>query len=411
MQVQETINDLQETLEQQYLIYKTNQDLHFDWLNSVKFQLNVYDQSNGENIKVHESSSPTDTEEIHHNQTIQHKNVLDSYKKQINPGNNHYKSAAQQKSLKTLPPPIPTSNAKRLRPPPSPLSPFQKAEEDEEEDFTNQDSQFSSNITPFSISSLKSSKPTKSKKIPSKLPAQKMSSNNLAKSSPSPVMMPLSRCCTSPAFNVTLTGSQSIKFVDNDSLLSTSQSSFNSDSDFYSSNANVDNEDDEYEEQIKLCQTMPSQHVPFTVSGNYSELTTSASCFQAQWQQMVNEKKRATLGPKTMPGTLFEFDRVPDSYEITDSEEEHLNFFSSDDDEIHDDNPFEIHGKMIPLWARQENINKQLRKQQKVDPDSVFVGLSKHCYVSQVFGADKRPSLANEITWDELDECDEIILS
>ena len=71
MNITDTLNDLQNVLMQQNSIYETNQNLHFDWLQSVIFQLNVYDQSNKGDIKVNESKSITNLEQISYNYNMQ----------------------------------------------------------------------------------------------------------------------------------------------------------------------------------------------------------------------------------------------------------------------------------------------------------------------------------------------------
>ena len=336
IKIEETIENLQKTLNQQYSIFKIHQDLHFDWLQSVKFQLTMYDESQCD-INMHKSEPNTDADEITHNQNIQQKNILDSYKKQIDDDYSNPSPLVPRSPL----PPLPPKKMSKL-----PLTPHR--------------------------------------------PKEIQTQPNLP--------LNFSRSYTSPSLN--LNTSPSIKFVDNDSLLSTSASSFNSDSGF-------DGGNDDNETNISLSQTI---NKPYTMSGFFRELSLSASSFNQHWHEMVEEKKRQTLTPKAH-GALFEFDRVPDSYQITDSDDEDQFSFSSDDEEIHDEDPFEIHGKMIPMWARLNNVNKQLKKQQRCNPDEIFEGMPKHCFISQIFGVDKRPSLSTEDTWDEPEECDELILA
>jgi hypothetical protein len=60
---------------------------------------------------------------------------------------------------------------------------------------------------------------------------------------------------------------------------------------------------------------------------------------------------------------------IPSEYPLTDDEDAPPTIA---DEEIYDVNPFEIHGKIIPLWARQEQVEKNLRNQARLNPDLIF---------------------------------------
>jgi hypothetical protein len=76
---------------------------------------------------------------------------------------------------------------------------------------------------------------------------------------------------------------------------------------------------------------------------------------------------------------------LPTEYEISDDDSCFLS--SGRDEEIYDANPFEIHGKVIPLWARKEVIDREMCRQQWMDGDVLFRDLRKTCDLEEVFGA------------------------
>ena len=127
--------------------------------------------------------------------------------------------------------------------------------------------------------------------------------------------------------------------------------------------------------------------IPFTASGAYSELTQSATSFHAQWQEMLEMKKAQTVTCDAPFKFSFE-EKSPIEYEISDDGD--IGWGS--DDEIYEKNPFEIHGKVIPMWARQEQVLKRLRQQKDegIDGDDVFADTLKTCTLTQIFGAPPR---------------------
>jgi hypothetical protein len=55
------------------------------------------------------------------------------------------------------------------------------------------------------------------------------------------------------------------------------------------------------------------------------------------------------------------------------------------DDEIYHKNPFEIRGKIVPLWARQESLERQIAAQRGVDADRIFARMPITCSVEKMF--------------------------
>lgn len=363
MNITDTIHDLQNVLEQQNTIYKTNQNLHFDWLQSVLFQLKVYDQSNKGDIKVNKSESIIDIDQINYNHNIQQQNVLNSCKKQISKINKQKNMVKQnQKSSEN-------SCQKQTQKPDENLN-------------QNQVKLHVESASPISAP----------KAIPRARNRRKNSLQKKAASTSfiqSPIEMAKNNAKKNGNMNCNGIANRKIngkkgevaspthllKFVDKDSLLSISQSSDSCVDDFYTEN------DDQY----RMCQSLPSKETPLTISCNITELTQSVSSFQEKWQEMVEEKKRSSLLPKPPVGSLFTFDDAPESYQMTDSDEKDEFFFSDEDDEIHEEDPLEIHGKMIPSWARKEKVEEQLINQQKEDPDKIFTEMPKHCVLSHIF--------------------------
>lgn len=353
MNITDTLNDLQNVLMQQNSIYETNQNLHFDWLQSVIFQLNVYDQSNKGDIKVNESKSIIDLEQISYNYNMQQQTVLNNCKEQILHLN--MKNNDQKKNEKLNENSSQNKAQKEQSPPKS--KPKVVARPRNRRKNALQKKAASMTFIKSPISPSKQNNTNKERKI-------KKRSNE----------KPNTVSCSAKKNKVT-SPSQLVKFVDNDSLLSVSQSSDSCNEEIYYEN----------DDQFRLCQSLPSKETPLSISCNITELAQSVSSFQEKWQEMVEEKKRTSLLPRPPIGSLFNFDDAPESYQITDSENGDDFFFSDEDDEIHEEDPLEIHGKMIPSWARKEKVEEQLIEQQKNDPDNIFTEMPKHCVLSQIF--------------------------
>lgn len=390
------ITDLQTTLNQQDSIYQSHQTLHFDWLNSVLFQLKVYDQNDTEsstNICQREkpiiSDINTDSQIVNtkpsnkinckpsppipkiperiHKYQNQNENADNNTINQSNTNKNENGMKKSIVDLKPTPRKIKIGGHRTaMKHTSTPIIP-------------------APHVSPTIPKTIL--KNTKKNEIDKNL--KQSESNNKAGKTPK-------RGTKNPSTHKTdstLSKKNSlVKFIDNDSLLSISQSS-----DSFAEN-------DSDSENITLLQI---QTQPGVI--NLNELNLSVSCFQEQWHEMVEEKKRATLSPKQPLGVLFEFDDSPNNYQITDSDEG----FMSSDDEIQDSNPVEIHGKIIPIWARKENVEKQLRKQIDKNSDEIFINMPKHCILENIFDdlPEKVITKSDSNSFDEVDNRNILLMS
>ena len=104
---------------------------------------------------------------------------------------------------------------------------------------------------------------------------------------------------------------------------------------------------------------------------------------------MLHQKKAATNIPKKP--FKFAFDDIdegmPENYQISDDSDREND--DDDDMEMYERNPVEIHGKTIPVWARGDQLLKQLKRQQRIDPDSIFLGFTADCPLTELFGTSK----------------------
>jgi hypothetical protein len=118
------------------------------------------------------------------------------------------------------------------------------------------------------------------------------------------------------------------------------------------------------------------------MSGQSLKLPQSPSRFQ-------DDTKGRTAPP--MSPIVLQFgdndgkDSWPNGYNISDDEE----YDDDDDDEIYERNPIEIHGKTIPRWARGEKLLHQLKKQRRIDPNTIFEGFTTECSLPDIFKAQK----------------------
>lgn len=262
--IQETVRSLNQTLDQHMSIFQTHQSLHFDWLDSVKFQLHFYDDAERDS----EPSIPKPT-----------------FSSVQIPAETTYKPAS---------PLVTIGEQEKIR---------------------------------------KSFAPK-----------------------------PICRSVTSPVITSTTT----VRFVDDSSMLLDTIST------------SSDDEED----------STTSSRIPFTVSGSYSQLSESANSFNAHWQEILEIKRAQTSVSPLMPALVFEDDEVgiPTEYQMTDDED----IPTFQDDEIYDRNPFEIHGKVVPLWARQDELEEKLKEQTVDIGDAVFKSMSKTVLVSKIFGSSVR---------------------
>lgn len=112
----------------------------------------------------------------------------------------------------------------------------------------------------------------------------------------------------------------------------------------------------------------------FSLSSHVQDLENSAAKFRKKWMEIVEEKNHSTN-----PSTLSQDDIDEGEYQISDHSSDSEELASFDIDSI------EIHGKTIPKWARPENLNRYLKKQQKIDPDTIFPSFAATCQLTDVF--------------------------
>ena len=128
------------------------------------------------------------------------------------------------------------------------------------------------------------------------------------------------------------------------------------------------------------------------VSNMLSQLSSSAAQFREKWKGIVQEKNLETQSAKTVTG---------DSYQMSDHDDD-----DDEDLEMFDKDPEEVHGKTVPSWARAANLEKQLRKQKTVDPDTIFSDFSMTCALTDVFNAQNpRWTTRNESQMWDCDAC------
>jgi hypothetical protein len=135
-----------------------------------------------------------------------------------------------------------------------------------------------------------------------------------------------------------------VRFVADESLL---QNESDSDS--------ICDEDDDAEHRSPI---------PFTVADSAPELTQTASSFRDHWHEMVRMKEAERLRIQMRPAVLAFDDndeQIVDGYQISDDSDQEDPY-----DDIYERNPVEIHGKMIPFWARGDQLLKQLRRQKRI---------------------------------------------
>ncbi|OHT08614.1 hypothetical protein TRFO_22800 [Tritrichomonas foetus] len=324
---------LNEMLIQETTTYEVSQKMQFEWLQTIKAQISFYST---------EEESPK-----------RHLSLQDS--------------PQEGKQLKTPPrPPLSqTSPIKKLSPIPIPRPIKNPSSHNPDQSNANDKLAHPVARTPNRIHK-KNENPQfsrNSQRVEYKSSKNRANNENINNESESEsVNLPMSgnRSATSPCL---LTNN--IKFVDDDSILMES-SSMSSDSD-----VDEDSEDP----------------VPFTVSGSMRELTQSASSFREKWIEMLHQKKAATNIPKKPFKFAFDDydDGIPENYQMSDDSEND----EDEDEAMYERNPVEIHGKMIPIWARGDQLLRQLKRQQRIDPDSIFLGFTADCPLPELFGTHK----------------------
>lgn len=178
----------------------------------------------------------------------------------------------------------------------------------------------------------------------------------------------INRSNTAPSFEF----KPHVKFVDDSSLLL---------------DAMISSEDDD-----DGAQDDPNLKIPFTVTGSYSELSQTASSFHAHWQSMLEMKKVQTITPASQARLAYE-ESEPTAYELTDDEE---TAEQGSDEEIYERNPSKIHGKEIPMWARQDQLMIHLREQKAMNADEIFTEMPKTCLLSKIFEKAKQCATEND---------------
>lgn len=275
-QINTVVNDLNHLLDMTISNYKKQEEVHFEWLNTISFQLNLFSST----------SSAANSNSSQESKEIVAPRPIGELRKSINK--------------------------------PSPLV-YGYDENDNNEQI--------------SLASTKATPPR------SHLPVQ-----------------------STPCFNTQNLNSSTMRFVCDDSLL-----------------------ESESDDDISVDEDNNSPPAsPFTLGGSLKELTQSAYSFREAWKEMCIEKKQETTPRKQSFKFAFEEVEEPkDVYEM--SEDDGEDSFEDDDDEMYERNPIEIHGKMIPNWARGEQLEKQLKKQYKIDPDEIFIDFPMECNLEEIF--------------------------
>ena len=131
----------------------------------------------------------------------------------------------------------------------------------------------------------------------------------------------------------------------------------------------------------------PSQST-YSVSSHTAELSQQAKANRQKWAQMIAEKNK-------MENT--ENDEAKDSEDESESTNNGVTAYimsdhesdadDDDDKELEEFEPEaeEIHGQKIPKWARGEDLQKNLEKQSKTDPDTIFPSFANTCALDEVF--------------------------
>lgn len=96
--------------------------------------------------------------------------------------------------------------------------------------------------------------------------------------------------------------------------------------------------------------------------------------------------------PKAHPKVIPKQEKPEIQYRISDipvydSSDEEESY--SDCEDYYVEDAEEIHGKAIPNWARAANLINELQAQVDTDPDTIFVGFTNTCDLSQMFNKKK----------------------
>jgi hypothetical protein len=114
----------------------------------------------------------------------------------------------------------------------------------------------------------------------------------------------------------------------------------------------------------------------------------SVTCFSSQVDDLVATIEASR--PSVEPSPLTPAPAV--QYRISEPNEDDSD--DSDCEEYYDFEASQIKGKEIPQWARADNVIALLEKQQRVDPDRIFINCQRTCDLTALFEKKKRPFTA-----------------
>ena len=133
----------------------------------------------------------------------------------------------------------------------------------------------------------------------------------------------------------------------------------------------------------------PSQST-YSVSSHTKELSQQAKAMREKWAQMIAAKNN-----KSDTTENNDNDNENNNNEEKESTENTAYIMSDHESDADDDDDKEleefeseaeeIHGQKIPSWARGEELQKNLEKQSKIDPDTIFPSFSNTCALDEVF--------------------------
>jgi len=114
------------------------------------------------------------------------------------------------------------------------------------------------------------------------------------------------------------------------------------------------------------------------------EFSENASLFKEKWDAIVNEKKSPLRQSPVHKEKIQEYEEVCNYMMSEDSED------NDDDESMYERNPIEIHGKTIPFWARDKALERQLKKQYKIDADLIFPHFDSYVPMEDIFACSKQ---------------------
>ena len=359
--IQDFLDQFRSIADREYANYNSQQDIHFDWLNEIEevvknFELNPEQQRKRlSNISI----SSQEGEELIINKKLT--TIEQDNHKELDQVNNSVPIGKNASPKKFSSPK--SSQSSITKSPKSPKSPKQTQ---------------SSNSGKATKNSPKVNKASES--IPKQQNNSQMTPQTAPKQSKKleiPIESPQTFQTGSNIFN-----HSGIRFLDDAALLESDSSSSEIPQSEDSSLQNA-NEDD-----LEDLASMDGPPVPYTDT-NFDELNQTATSFKDQWLKMIHNKKAEAETPKKP--FVFAFEReeeeaMPEVYQISDDECE--NEFS-DDEEIYEKNPIEIHGKTIPNWARGKQLLSQLKRQRHIDPDTIFINFSPTIQLEEIFNQNK----------------------